>query len=66
MCEVLDKVEDRGIKKGIEQGVMQGFDQAQVAMALRMIHAGEPDEKIVEYTGLPERKVKELHVQAGK
>ena len=28
MCEVLDKIENRGIKKGIAQGIAQGEDNA--------------------------------------
>ncbi len=27
MCEVLDKIENRGIKKGIAQGIAQGMTQ---------------------------------------
>jgi len=75
MRKVLDKVENRGIgkgikqglrqgiKQGVKQGVEQGIDKAQVAMALRMIQAGEPDKKIGEYTGLSESRVKAMRGQ---
>ena len=59
MCEVLDKVENRGIEKGIEQGA----DKVRAVMALRMIQAGEPDGKIAEYTGLSVSQVKEMRNQ---
>jgi len=75
MCEVLDKVENRGIEKGIKQGldegikrgiaqgIEQGADKVRAVMALRMIQAGEPDGKIAEYTGLSVSQVKEMRNQ---
>ena len=71
MRKVLDKVENRGIEKGIKQGlrqgikqgVEQGIDKARIAMALRMIQAGEPDKKIGEYTELSESRVKAMRGQ---
>ena len=27
MCEVLDRIEERGIQKGIQQGIQQGIEQ---------------------------------------
>lgn len=36
MCEVLDRIENRGIQKGIEQGRAQGIEQGEDKLALLM------------------------------
>ena len=33
MCEVLDKVEQRGIEKGVQKGIQKGIEQAIRAVA---------------------------------
>ena len=37
MCEVLDRVEERGIKRGIEQGIEQGRKQGEARNTCRII-----------------------------
>ena len=59
MCEVLDKIENRGIQKGLEQGMTRGLEQ----VAKQMIIGGEPDRKIVEYTRLSEAQVKAMRAK---
>lgn len=45
MCEILDKVENRGIKKGIEKGIAEGEKKRAVAVAVTMLKNNESIEK---------------------
>ena len=49
MCNYSDVIENKGAERG--------YDKAQVDMAERMIKSGEPEQKIVDYTGLTEEQV---------
>ncbi|MGM9921833.1 MAG: transposase [Bhargavaea sp.] len=41
MCDVLDRVENRGIEKGIEKGLEEGYDKAQREAVVRMLRLGK-------------------------
>lgn len=56
MCTVMDFAEKQGIEQGARK---QACETAQ-----KMLKAGEPTEKIVEYTGLSMEEVKKLAEQA--
>ena len=55
MCEVLDKIENRGIQKGLEQGVE--------SVAMKMVRLGVPEDNIEAYTGLTEAQVRALRAR---
>ena len=56
MCEVLDKIETRGIEKGLQQGMQQGMQQglqegelkAKREMARSLAGMGMPAERIAQ------------------
>ena len=52
----LDEVENRGIERGIERGIMQQSEK----IAVKMLQAGFPFDKIQELTELTLEKIKEL------
>lgn len=49
-----------GFKKGVEKGIKQGIDMGLEKTAINMIKIGETDSKIIFYTGLPAKHIKEL------
>jgi|GEM_PF-4368064 len=49
MCNYSDVIENKGVGRG--------YNKAQVDMAERMIKSGEPEQKIVDYSGLTKEKV---------
>ena len=53
MCEILDRVENRGIKQGIEQGIEQGIKQERLRLSKEMAadlrQEGWSDEKIANF-----------------
>lgn len=55
MCEVLDKIENRGIQKGLEQGVE--------SVAMKMVRLGVPEDNIEAYTGLTGAQVRALRAK---
>ena len=58
MCEVLDRVENRGIKKGIEKGI----EKANIETAIKMINKDYSLEEIHELTNLSLKQIKELQL----
>jgi len=40
---------EKGMEKGIEKGIEKGMLLKQIAMARKMLAAGEPDDKILTY-----------------
>ena len=62
MCEVLDRVENRGIAKGIEQGIAKGIEkgrnQRDREKIEEMLKAGRTAEKIADFCGYPLELVK--------
>ncbi|MEE8827076.1 MAG: hypothetical protein SOH48_06885 [Eubacteriales bacterium] len=60
MCDVLDRVENRGIEKGIEKG----YDKAQREAVVRMLRSGKlSKEDIAEYAGLTVDAVERIEQQ---
>ena len=53
MCEILDRIEARGVKHGFEQGIEQGVEigrlQIQKEMAADLRQRGWSDEEIAEH-----------------
>ena len=75
MCEVLDKIENRGIQKGLEQGIVkgmakgrqQGLEQGMTrgveSVAMKMVRLGVPEDNIEAYTGLTGAQVRALRAR---
>lgn len=71
MCEVLDKIENRGIQKGLEQGMAQGRQQGLEqgltrgveSVAMKMVRLGVPEDNIEAYTGLTGAQVRALRAK---
>ena len=64
MCDVLDRVENRGIEKGIEKGLEEGYDKAQREAVVRMLRGGKlSKEDIAEYLGLTVDAVERIEEQ---
>ena len=40
MCEVLDRVEQRGIERGIAQGIAQGIEQGKKSILIELVSNG--------------------------
>ena len=60
MCDVLDRVENRGIEKGIEKG----YGKAQRETVVRMLRSGKlSKEDIAEYSGLTVDAVERIEQQ---
>ncbi|MCR5123220.1 MAG: Rpn family recombination-promoting nuclease/putative transposase [Ruminococcus sp.] len=41
MCEALDIIENRGIKKGFEQGIEKGIEKGRLALLIELVKEGE-------------------------
>ena len=63
MCEVLDKIENRGIQKGLEQGMAQGMSRGVESVAMKMVRLGVPEDNIEAYTGLTGAQVKAMRAK---
>ena len=72
MCDVLDKVENRGIAKGIEKGKVEGekrglakgMAQKALDIAKNLIAMHMPEEDVAKATGLSLKQVQALAVGA--
>jgi len=51
----------QGISEGIQQGRLEGIQQEKRALAKTMLQAGEPMEKIIQWTGLSKRAMEQLY-----
>ena len=57
MCEVLDRVEQRGIEQGIERGIEQGIEQGMARSVLGLMRTtGWSAEQAMEAIGVPPEK----------
>ena len=56
MCEAAE----RAFKKEREKGMEKGMEKAAEKMATKMIHAGKPDEEIMEFTELTKEQLEKL------
>ena len=69
MCEILDRVEQRGFQagyeQGIEQGIEQGVEKKNLSLAKMMLRDKEPVDKIERYTGYATEKLKEIAESIG-
>ena len=59
MCEAAE----RAFKKEREKGMEKGMEKAAEKMATKMIHAGKPDEEIMEFTELTKEQLEKLKKQ---
>ena len=59
MCEAAE----RAFKKEREKSMEKGMEKAAEKMATKMIHAGKPDEEIMEFTELTKEQLKKLKKQ---
>lgn len=60
MCNLSQAIEEQGIEQGIEQGMKQGMEENAKRIAIKMLQAGEPIEKIEEYTDLTKSELELL------
>lgn len=60
MCEVLDKIEQKGIEQGIEQGILTGADNEQKKIVRAMRENGCSNEEIARLTAIPLDKVNRI------
>lgn len=60
MCNLSQAIEEEGIEQGIEQGMKQGMEENAKRIAIKMLQAGEPIEKIEEYTDLTKSELELL------
>ena len=51
---------EKGIKIGEERGLKKGEKNKAIEMAQKMKKAGEPPDKISNYTGLPKEEIQKL------
>ncbi len=55
---------EEGLEEGLEKGLKKGREEEQLEMgisiALAMLEAGEPEEKILRYTGFPPAQLAEI------
>ena len=56
----MQKGMEKGIQKGMQEGMQKGELSKALSMAQLMADAGEPDEKIMRYTGLSRDEIKKL------
>ena len=48
-------------RKGIEKGIEKGMALKQIAMARKMLAAGEPDDKILAYAQISPEQLEKIH-----
>lgn len=60
MCELLDRIENRGIAIGKEEGRSEGRNESKEEIILKMIEKNYDDNEIMQITGASEEKIKEL------
>lgn len=60
MQKGMQKGMEKGIQKGMQEGMQKGELSKALSMAQLMADAGEPDEKIMRYTGLSHDEIKKL------
>lgn len=60
MCNLSEAIKEQGIEQGIKQGIQQGMKEKTRRIAMKMLQAGEPIEKIKEYTELTQEELKLL------
>ena len=53
-------MERKGIEKGMEKGIEKGMALKQIAMARKMLAAGEPDDKILSYAEITPEQLVEI------
>ncbi|MGI6783468.1 MAG: hypothetical protein ACOX5A_04500 [Aminivibrio sp.] len=51
---------EKGIEKGIERGMERGMLLKQIAMARKMLAAGEPDDKIIAYSEVTPEQLEKI------
>jgi hypothetical protein len=57
---------DSSYGEGVRDGIKQGEKKKDITMAKKMLSDGEPIERIVRYSGLPESEVLKLKEELGK
>jgi predicted transposase/invertase (TIGR01784 family) len=65
-ASMVDSSYGEGVRDGIEQGIEQGEKKKAISMAKEMLADGEPLEKIIKYSKLPESEVLKLKEELGK
>ena len=60
MNQTIKMIFDDGVEEGIEKGIEKG----KIVMARKMLKAGEPREKIREYTELSDEVISRLEEEA--
>ncbi len=63
MCEAAERAFKKEREEGIEEGMEEGMEKAAEKMATKMIHAGKPDEEIMEFTELTKEQLEKLKKQ---
>jgi predicted transposase/invertase (TIGR01784 family) len=65
-ASMVDSSYGEGVRDGIEQGIDKGEKKKAISMAKEMLADGEPLEKIIKYSKLPESEVLKLKEELGK
>lgn len=60
MCDVLDRIENRGMEQGIQQGIQQGRTEREAQIILNMYQKSLPLEQIAEFVGITLDEVKSI------
>ncbi|MCP5049774.1 MAG: hypothetical protein GY940_21580 [bacterium] len=60
MPSLAQRLRDEGKEKWIKEGKREAMQETKKEMANQMLNAGEPIEKIIRYTGLTEKEIKDL------
>ena len=63
MCEAAERAFKKEREKGMEKGMEKAAEKMATKMATKMIHAGKPDEEIMEFTELTKEQLKKLKKQ---
>ena len=56
----IEKGMEKGIEKGMEKGIEKGMALKQIAMARKMLAAGEPDDKILAYAEITPEQLEKI------
>ena len=61
MCEILDKVENRGVQRGLEQGLEQGLEKKLIVQIKKKIHKNKSISEIADALEETEEDVQKIY-----